>query len=322
MEYRKLGNCGLKVSEIGLGANTFGLRVDEASCFTIVNHALELGINYIDTANVYGKGDSEELLGKALKGKRSQVILATKFGKVMGNKPNERGASRYCIMGEVEASLRRLQTDYIDLYQIHEPDPATPLEETLRALDDLVRAGKVRYLGTSNFAAWQLCDALWTARMHNLNTLVTEQSRYNLLDRNIEKELVPFCRAHNIGIIPWGPLAGGFLTGKYRKGEKISTEWRLDDKAKVRGKAFYGNLFSESNWDKLSSLDEFARRRGHTIGELAIAWLLAKPWVATVIIGAREAEQVAANVAASGWKLSAEEVSEVDNLSGGNELGK
>ncbi len=320
MEYRKLGSCGLNVSEIGLGTNTFSLRVDEAGSFAIVNRALELGVNYIDTADVYGRGGSEELIGKALKGKRSQVILATKVGKAMGNKPNERGASRYYILAEVEASLRRLQTDYIDLYQIHEPDPETPIEETLRALDELVRAGKVRYLGTSNFAAWQLCDALWTARMHNLNTLVTEQSRYNLLDRKIEAELVPFCRAHNIGIIPWGPLAGGFLTGKYRKGEKISPEWRLDDKARVRGKSFYGNLFSESNWDKLASLDVFARRRGHTMGELAIAWLLAKPWIATVITGAHEAEQVAANVAASGWKLSAEEVSEVDSLSGAAEL--
>ena len=154
--------------------------------------------------------------------------------------------------------------------------------------------------------------------MHNLNTLVTEQSRYNLLDREIEAELVPFCRAHNIGLIPWGPLAGGFLTGKYRKGEQVSPEWRLDDKARVRGKAFYGNLFSESNWEKLARLDVFARQRGHTIEELAIGWLLAKPWVATVIIGASGTEQVATNVAASGWKLSVEEVSEVDSLTEDN----
>jgi aryl-alcohol dehydrogenase-like predicted oxidoreductase len=320
MEYRQLGNCGLKVSAIGLGTNTFSLKVDEAGSLAIINRALELGVNYIDTADVYGRGGSETLLGKALKGRRSQFVVATKFGKVMGDKPNQRGASRYYIQAEVEASLRRLQTDYIDLYQIHEPDPETPIEETLRALDDLVRAGKVRYLGTSNFSAWQLCDAVWTARMYNLNTLVTEQSRYNLLDRQIEAELVPFCRAHKIGIIPWGPLAGGFLTGKYRKGEKVSSEWRLDDQARVRGKAFYGSLFSESNWEKLAGLDAFARKRGHTIGELAIAWLLAKPWVATVITGARQAEQVSANAAAGEWKLSAEEVGEVDRLSEANRL--
>ena len=318
MQYRRLGNCGLMVSQLGLGTNTFGLRVDETGSCAIINRALELGVNYIDTANVYGRGSSEGLIGKALKGKRSQVILATKVGKVMGDKPYERGASRHHILSEVEASLRRLQTDYIDLYKIHEPAPETPIEETLRALDDLVRAGKVRYLGTSNFAAWQLCDALWTARMLNLNTLVTEQSRYNLLDRKIEAELVPFCRAHNIGIIPWGPLAGGFLTGKYRKGEQVSREWRLDDKARVRGKAFYGNLFSESNWEKLARLDVFARQRGHTIEELAIGWLLAKPWVATVIIGASGTEQVATNVAAGAWKLSVEEVSEVDSLTEDN----
>lgn len=311
MKYRKLGNSGLEISEIGLGTNTFRRRIDEQTSIAIVNRAIELGVNYIDTADTYDRGGSEEFVGKAVKGKRSQVILATKFGKTMGDGPNERGASRYYIMRELEASLKRLQTDYIDLYQIHEPDPDTPIEETLRALDDLIRAGKVRYIGTSNFAAWQLCEALWTSRAHNLNTCVTEQSLYNLLDRRIEQELVPFCQAHNIGIIPWGPLAGGFLTGKYRKGEKPSSEWRLAEGARI-----YGNLFSESNWNKLSTLDNFATQRGHTLGELAIAWLLAKPWVATVISGAREVEQVSANVAAGKWKLTHEEMAEVDSLSG------
>jgi len=314
MEYRKLGNSGLKVSEIGLGTNTFRKRIDEPTSLAIVNRAIELGITYIDTADTYDRGGSEEFIGKAIRGKRSQVIIATKFGKSMGDGPNESGCSRYYIMRQVEASLKRLQTDYIDLYQIHEPDPLTPIEETLRALDDLVRSGKIRYIGTSNFAAWQLCEAVWTAKLHNLNTVVTEQSRYNLLDRKIEEELLPFCQGHNIGIIPWGPLAGGFLTGKYRKGEKASTEWRLADGGRIRGKLIYGNLFSESNWEKLGRLYDFADKRGHTLGELAIAWLLAKPWIAAVITGAREVEQVSANVAASKWKLSAEEVLEIDSL--------
>jgi aryl-alcohol dehydrogenase-like predicted oxidoreductase len=313
MEYRKLGRAGLKVSAIGLGTNTFRRRIDEKTSLAIVHRALELGVNYIDTADTYDLGGSEDFVGKALKGKRLDVIIATKFGKPMGKAPNQRGGSRGYIMREVEASLRRLQTEYIDLYQIHEPDPDTPMEETLRALDDLIRSGKVRYCGTSNFAAWQLCEALWTSRFHNLNGAVTEQSRYNLLDRAIEKELVPLCLAYGVGIIPWGPLAGGFLTGKYRKEEEPSPEWRLAEGARI-----YGNLFTPSNWDRLSALEAFAGERGHTLGELAIAWLLAKPWIVTVIAGAREVEQVATNVASGSWKLSPEEVAAVDVLSEGH----
>ncbi len=310
MEYRRLGNAGLKISMIGLGTNTFGKRVDEATASAIVNLAMDRGVNYIDTANTYDRGMSETFIGKAIKGKRPRVIIATKFGKPMGSGANERGGSRYYLMQEVEESLKRLQTDYIDLYQFHEPDPDTPIEETLRAMDDLVKSGKIRYIGTSNFAAWQLCEALWTTKVNNLNTIVTEQSRYNLLDRRIEEELVPFCLAHNIGIIPWGPLAGGFLTGKYRRGEEPSPEWRL-----AQGSKIYGNLFSAHNWDKLAKLDDFAALRGHTLGELAIAWLLAKPWIATIIAGAREVEQVTANIAAGDWRLTPDECSEVDALS-------
>ena len=310
MEYRKLGNAGLKISAIGLGTNTFGKRVDEATAAAIVDRAIDLGINYIDTANTYDRGTSEMFIGRAIKDKRSRVIIATKFGKPMGNGPNDRGGSRHYIMQEVEASLKRLKTDYIDLYQFHEPDPDTSIEETLRAMDDLVRSGKIRYMGTSNFAAWQLCEAHWTTRMNNLNTIITEQSRYNLLDRKIEAELVPLCRSYNIGIIPWGPLAGGFLTGKYHRGNKVSPEWRL-----AQGTKLYGNLFSDANWDKLAKLDDFATQRGHTMGELAIAWLLAKPWIATVIAGAREPDQVMVNAAACAWKLTHEECAEVDRIS-------
>ena len=309
MEYRKLGNSGLKVSEIGLGTNTFSWVIDEPSAAAIINRALEMGINYIDTADVYGQGGSEEFIGRTLKGKRQQVILATKFCNKMGDGPNDRGGSRYYIMRAVEDSLRRLQTDYVDLYQIHNFDPGTPLEETLRALDDLVRAGKVRYIGSSNFAAWQICEALFTSRMNNLNAFITEQSLYNLMNRKIEAELVPFATKHGIGIIPWGPLAGGFLTGKYRKGEKYPANFRL-----ASGIAIYGNFFNDECFNKLTKLEKFAGERGHRVGELAIAWLLSKPYVSTIIAGARQAEQLTEHVAAGQWKLTAQEAADVDAI--------
>ena len=309
MEFRKLGSSGLKVSEIGLGGNNFGWWAGEPTSVTVINHAIDLGINYIDTADMYDKGNSEKFIGKATKGKRPQVIIATKCGYPMGDGPNDKGASRYHIIKSVDASLQRLQTDYIDLYQIHLPDPTTPIEETLRALDDLVRTGKVRYIGCSNFAAWQLCEALWTSNVNNLQSFVTVQPRYNILERQVEIELVPCCQAYGIGIIPWGPLAGGFLTGKYRPGEKAPADGRLSKST------IYDNIFTEANWSKLVKLEAFATERGHTIGELAIAWLLAKPWVSTVIAGARKIEQVSTNVAAVEWKLTAGEVAEVDDIS-------
>jgi len=309
MEYRRLGNSGLKVSEVGLGGNNFGWWADEQTSNTVVNHAIDMGINFIDTADVYDRGHSEEFVGKAIKSKRSQVIIATKFGAPMGDGPNERGGSRYYIMKAVDASLKRLQTDYIDLYQIHFPDPTTPIEETLRTLEDLVRAGKVRYIGCSNFAAWQLCEALWTSRANNLQSFVTVQPRYNLFDRRIETELVPCCQAYGIGVIPYSPLAGGLLTGKYRQGEE-PPEGRLSGQMPQST-----GLFSEANWNKLAKWEAFATEHGHTMGELAIAWLLSKPWLSTVIAGARKIEQVSANVAAAEWKLTTEEVAEVEAIS-------
>lgn len=310
MEYRRLGNSGLKVSEISLGGNVFGKWADESMSIAVINHALEMGINYIDTADMYGQGRSEELIGKTVKSKRSQFIIATKFGFPMGDGPNESGASRYYIMKAVDASLRRLQTDYIDLYQIHLPDPATPIEETLRAFDDLVRTGKVRYIGCSNFAAWQLCEALWISKINNLHSFVTVQPRYNLLERQIETELVPCCQAYNIGVIPWGPLVGGFLTGKYHKGQEAPAGVRLSEPYPL-----YDNIFTEANWNKLGKLEAFAIEHGHKVAELAIAWLLAKPWISTVIVGARNLEQVSANVTAAEWKLTAEEAAAVDAIS-------
>ncbi len=308
MEYRKLGNSGLEISEIGLGGNNFGWWADEQTSITVINNAIDAGINFIDTADMYGRGQSEEFVGKAVKSKRSQLIIATKFASKMGDGPNQKGGSRYYIMKAVDASLRRLQIDYIDLYQIHFPDPTTPIEETLRALDDLVRAGKVRYIGCSNFVAWQLCEALWTSKANNLQSFVTVQPQYNLLDRRIERELVPCCQSYNIGVIPYSPLSGGFLTGKYRHGEERPADGRLSNSR-------FDGMFTEGNWNKLARLEAFAAERDHTVGELAIAWLLAKPWVSTVIAGARKIEQVSANVAAGEWKLTAEEVAEVDTIS-------
>jgi len=310
MEYRRLGSSGLKVSEVGLGGNNFGWWADEKTSIVVINHALDMGVNFIDTADMYDRGHSEEFVGKAVKGKRTQVIIATKFGNAMGDGPNERGGSRYYIMKAVDSSLKRLQTDYIDLYQMHVPDTTTPIEETLRALNDLVRAGKVRYIGCSNFAAWQLCEALWISKVNNLQSFVTAQPQYNLLDRRIERELVPCCQAYGIGVIPYSPLAGGFLTGKYRQGEEPPPDGRLSGPNPA-----FRRVFTEANWEKLAKLEAFVAERGHTVGELAIAWLLAKPWISTVIAGARKIEQVSANVAAGEWKLTAEEVAEVEAIS-------
>ncbi len=309
MEYRKLGNSGLKVSEIGLGGDTFGRWADEQTSIAIINHALDLGINFIDTADVYGgRGQSEEFIGKVVKGKRSQVFIATKFRTAMGEGPNEGGGSRHHIMSAVDASLRRLNTDHIDLYQIHSPDSTTPIEETLRALDDLVHAGKVRYIGCSNFAAWQLCEALWISKVNNLHSFVTEQPQYNLIDRHIEQDLVPCCQTYGIGVIPYYPLAAGFLTGKYRRGEAPPAGSRFNSEPS------YLQILSDANFDKLDKLQTFASQRGHSITELAIAWLLSHPWVSTVISGATKIEQVSANVAAVEWKLTANEVAQLEKI--------
>ena len=309
MEYRSIGKSGLKVSEIGLGTNSFGNRADEQTSISVIEHALELGINLIDTAEMYAQGRSEEIVGKALKGKRPQVIIATKFGYPTSIGPRERGGSRNYIMKAVEHSLKSLNTEYIDLYYFHYPDPETPIEETLRAMDDLVRSGKVRYIGCSNFAAWQLCEALWTSKLHDLEPFIAVQSRYNLLDRNIEREVVPCCQAFGVGVVPWGPLASGFLTGRFRRGEKIPEEARL-----ANPPAIYQDVLSDTNFDKLARLGDFAEERGHSVGELAIAWLLSHSWLSSVITGATRIEQLSQNVATTDWKLTAEDTAQLDAL--------
>lgn len=313
MEYRNLGSSGLKVSALGLGANNFGWWIDEQRSAAVLNRALELGINFIDTADIYDKGRSEEFIAAALKGRRTQVIIATKFAMPLGEGINDKGGSRGYIMKAVEASLKRLQTDYIDLYQMHTPDPTTPLEETLRTLDGLVKAGKVRYIGCSNYAAWQLSEAMWTSRVNHLNSFVTVQPKYNILERQIEQDLVPCCKGHGVGVIPWGPLAGGFLAGKYRRGEQPSTPAGATRPVKVLIQV-YSNILTDVNWEKLAKLDAFAKARGHKVSELAIAWLLAHPWLSTVIAGASSPEQLDASVAGANWKLSAEEVAEVEQI--------
>lgn len=308
MEYRHLGRSGLQVSVVGLGCNNFGRRCDAEQTKAVVDRAIELGVNFFDTANVYGVGgQSEEFLGRALAGRRHEVVIATKFGMRMGDRPMESGGSRRHVMAAVEDSLRRLGTDYIDLYQFHTPDPRTPIEETLRALDDLVRQGKVRYIGHSNFAGWQAAEAHYVARAANLTPFVSAQNEYNLLDRRIERELVPACRAYGVTILPYFPLASGFLTGKYRPGETAPAGTRLAGAGPLADR-----VLNEKNYSTLQRLEAVASSHDRTMLELAIGWLASQPHVASVIAGATKPEQVEQNVAAAEWKLSAEELAEAD----------
>ena len=310
MEYRQLGNSGLQVSTIGLGTNNFGMRLDAAQTALIVNHALDVGINMIDTANSYGKGLSEEYIGKALKGKRDQAVLATKVSSRMNEGPNNAGNSRRHIIAEIEASLRRLDTDYIDLYQIHWWDSNTPLAETLRTLDDLVSQGKIRYAVSSNFSAWHACEAAWTAQSLGVTSLVSTQPRYSMMDRVVENELVPFCQKYGVGILPYYPLENGFLTGKYRRNEDAPAGTRLA--ANDRG------MFTDKNFDVLDGLIAFAEARDHTVLDLAFSWLLANKAVSSVIAGATKIEQVITNSKAAAWDLTTEEVDEVNGILGAN----
>ena len=307
MQYRQLGSTGLRVSTVGLGTNNFGFRMDEESSLRVAKFAVDQGINFFDTANMYGRGLSEERIGKALKGIRHNVIIGTKVGLEMGDGTNDRGASRYHIMQQVEDSLRLLQTDYIDLYQIHRPDPNTSIEETLSALDDLVHQGKVRYIGGSNYNGWQTAEAVLTARSLGLTEFVTMQPEYNMLNRSIEAELLPFCDKYDIGILPYLPLASGFLTGKYLQGQEAPEGTRLAGNERAKE-----NTLTDKNFNILSKLSKFAEDRGHPMVELAFAWLLAKPAVSSVIAGATKEEQVTANVKASDWDLTDAEMEELD----------
>jgi aryl-alcohol dehydrogenase-like predicted oxidoreductase len=307
VEYRNLGKSGLQVSVVGLGCNNFGARVDAAGTQAVVNQCIEEGITLFDTADMYGGGESERFLGAALKPHRRDVVIATKAGASMGDGPYKRGASRKYLVDAVEACLRRLDTDYIDLFQLHFPDVNTPIEETLRTLDDLVRAGKVRYIGNSNFFGRQIVEAEWVARTEHLTRFVSAQNEYNVLQRSVEVEIGPACSENGLGMLPFHPLASGFLTGKYRPDQSPPEGARLSSGSGA-------SALNEGNFDNLLKLEKFAEDRGHTLIELAFSWLASRPFVSSVIAGATKPEQVVANAKAADWKLTAEEYDEIDEI--------
>lgn len=310
MEYRNLGSSGLKVSAVGLGTNQFGGKVDLRTTKEIINAALDEGVNLIDTANIYQEGRSEEFIGKALVARRDEAIIATKFYFPMGEGPNDRGGSRQHILREVEASLSRLNMETIDLYQIHRWDENTPVQETMRALEDLIRSGKVRYIGASNFSAWQLTQANAVAEMQGWSKFISIQPHYHMFERGIEEELIPACEYFNIGVLPYFPLAGGFLTGKYEEGKPAPEGSRGESSDYVQ------SYLTPEHFRKLDSLKAFAEDRGRAINELAIAWLLAQPQISSVIAGATKVDHIRDNVNAADWELSDAERSEIGEILG------
>ena len=311
MDFRRLGDSGLVVSVAGLGTNNLGMKLDLDSSREVIHAALDAGVTLFDTADSYGP--SEQRIGEILRGRRDDVVLATKFGgdtRRRGNDNGEdwgaRGSRRYIIRA-VEASLRRLQTDWIDLYQLHRPDPATPIEETLSALNDLVRSGKVRYLGSSNLTGWQVADAEWTARTRGFERFVSAQNRYNLLEREIEADLVPALERYDIGLLPYFPLANGLLTGKYRRGQPPPEGSRLHASR-------HESVFTDATFDALEKMEAYAAERGVTILDVALGGLAAQPTVVSVIAGATSREQVANNVAATHWTPTPADVAALEEL--------
>jgi len=310
MEKRKLGRHGPEVSLVGLGTNNFGGRIDLAASRRVVDRALDLGVTLIDTADVYGGlGGSEEFLGQILGPRRKSIVLATKFGLPMDEAGKLRGASRGYVMQAVEASLRRLKTDWIDVYQLHRPDPQTPIEETLRALDDLKQAGKIRFIGCSNLSAAQLEDAQDVARRRRLAAFVCCQDEYSLLERGLERDRVAVMRKHGLSLLPYFPLASGLLTGKYTKGAPLPPDSRLGKSPPRRGE-----VLSARNWRITAALSAFAAARGHRLLELAMSWLASRPFIASIIAGATRPEQVEQNAAAVSWALSRADLAEIDRI--------
>ena len=318
MKTRFLGNSGVRVSELCFGVMTFGGKgfwknigeVEQKEADELVNIAIEGGINFFDTADVYSEGRSEEILGKALGNKRNSIVLATKVRGRTGAGPNDVGLSRKHIVDSCDASLKRLGTDYIDLYQVHSFDPQTPLEETLRALDDLVRTGKVRYIGASNFTGWQLMKALAISEAQNLERFVTLQAFYSLIARDLENELVPLSLDQKLGILPWSPLGGGFLTGKYRRGKPRPQGARRSDLTNQ-----FLQFDEEKGLDIVDELEKIARGHKATITQAALNYLLRKPGVTSVIIGAKNNEQLKDNLLAASWEMTADDVARLDELS-------
>ncbi|HTB04324.1 MAG TPA: aldo/keto reductase [Bradyrhizobium sp.] len=311
MQIRNLGGSGLRVSAVGLGCNNFGQRIDLEASRKVIHKAIDLGITLFDTADIYSNmGGSETVLGEVLGDRRKDIVLATKYSKAMSNDGTKQGASRRYIMEAVEASLKRLKTDYIDLYQQHDYDPLTPIEESLRALDDLVRHGKVRYIGNSNFPAWRVAEAEHVARAMNVTRFISCQDEYSLVVRDIEKDLLPCAQEYNLGVLPFFPLASGLLTGKYRKGEAAPDDTRFGKVPRLRDR-----YVTPRNEEIVEKLQAFAQARGHSMLELAFSWLASRPQVSSVIAGATRVEQVEQNVKAIGWALSAEETAEIDKIS-------
>lgn len=302
------------MSTVGLGCNNFGMRIDLEATRKVVARALDLGITLFDTADIYGTmGGSETMLGQALGERRKDIVLATKFAGPMVEGRTRRDASRRYIMTAVDASLQRLKTDWIDLYQLHFPDPVTPMEETLRALDDLIHQGKVRYIGCSNLPAWQMVEAQWIARDHGLHRFISAQDEYSLVARDIEAEKLPAAQAYGMGMLPYFPLASGLLTGKYKRGAEAAAGTRFASIQRLAERYSTG-----TNWELVEQLEAFCAKRGRTLLELAFSWLLARPPVASVIAGATKPEQLDANVKAAGWALTPEDLAEIDRMPRGH----
>ncbi|MFZ9079984.1 MAG: aldo/keto reductase [Alphaproteobacteria bacterium] len=310
MELRNLGCSGLRVSLVGLGCNNFGMRLDANQTADVVNAALDAGITLFDTADMYGgRGDSERFLGKALGTKRSEIVLASKFGMAMDDEGIKIGAARRYIMQAVEDSLSRLGTDWIDLYQLHQFDPLTPIDETLRALDDLIRDGKVRYVGSSNLPAWRSTEAEFIARELGTNKFISCQEEWNVLNRAIEKDVVPMMETYGLGMLPYFPLASGLLTGKYKK-DSMPEGARLTDMPRFANRGYV----TDENFAKVGKLEAFAEERGHSLLELAFSWLAAQKVTGSVIAGATKPEQIQSNVAAASWKITADDLARIDEI--------
>ncbi len=310
MDYRRMGRTGLKVSEICLGTMTFGHGTDETEATQMVDLAFDAGVNFFDTADGYGDGQSEVLLGRALKGRRRDAVVATKFFNPMGTGPNDSGMSRARIFNAMDDSLRRLQMDHVDIYYIHHVDTQTPLEEMLRALDDLVRMGKVRYIACSNYEAWRLMEAMWLSDSHDWARFECYQPQYSLVVRDIEEEIIPVCDLKGLGVVIWSPLGGGFLTGKYQPGQRSVTGTRSDE-----GWAYPQRYFAANADDSLAALLEIAAELGRSPAQVALRWSLEQPSITSAIVGARTVEQARDNFLAGGWKLPAEALERLNTIS-------
>ena len=319
MEYRSLGDTGLMVSELCLGCMTFGREADEGDSRKIVDRFLDAGGNFLDTADVYSKGLSEEITGRAIKGVRDNVVLATKVYFPMGEGPNDIGLSRKHVTQGCEDSLRRLGTDYIDLYQVHCWDGVTPLQETLSALTDLVRSGKVRYIGVSNFTGWQLMRSVCVSEANGLEKFACLQPQYSLVERNIEREVLPICVEEGLGVIPWSPLGGGFLSGKYRRGEKPPQGSRISEAVESM-EEYWDRRATERNWATLDVVSRISEEMGKSYAQISLNWLLRQQGVTAPIIGARTLEQLEDNIDASGWELTEEQLEELSEASANEDV--